>query len=187
MPGGHRLGRGCDQRCERPPGAGADDVSDDHQLRGRIYTTLARFNVVPRPEAGGGAAEAAMQLLSEEREPELVASALIDRFFAETMLGRRSRRELFERGLELEARAGGRRKAPDPAALVPLHRRLRCRQGSLSPKRTSSTASVVGNPCERTDSGISRSPSSAPGGGRWPSSTSSRAAVRSFWQTREVP
>jgi len=89
-------------------------VSDDHELRGRIYATLARFNVLREPRRAVRYAEAATRLLSEEREPELVASALIDRFFAETMLGCPSRRELFERGLELEARAGVADKHPIP-------------------------------------------------------------------------
>ena len=89
-------------------------LSDDHQLRGRIYMSLARFNVLREPKRAVEQAKAALQLLSEEREPELVASALIDRFFAETVLGRPSRRELFERGLELEARAGVADKHPIP-------------------------------------------------------------------------
>ena len=89
-------------------------MSDDHELRGRIYTSLARFNVLRGPKRAVEHAKAALQLLSEEREPELVASALIDRFFAETLLGRPSRHELFERGLELEARAGVADKHPIP-------------------------------------------------------------------------
>ena len=80
-------------------------ASDDQELRGRIYTRLARMNAALDPERAVQHADAAVQLLSEEREPELLASALIDRFFAEAMLGRGVRRELFERGLELEARA----------------------------------------------------------------------------------
>ena len=89
-------------------------VSEEHELRGRIFATLARFNVLREPKRAVEYAKAALQLLSEEREPELVASALIDRFFAETMLGRPSRRGLFERGLELEARAGVADKHPIP-------------------------------------------------------------------------
>ncbi len=89
-------------------------VPDEHELRGRIYATLARFNVLREPKRAVTYAEAATQVLSEEREPELVASALIDRFFAETILGHRPKPELFERGLELETRAGIPAKHPIP-------------------------------------------------------------------------
>lgn len=89
-------------------------VSDEHELRGRIYATLARFNILREPKRAVEHAKAALEVLSEEREPALVASALIDQFLAETMLGRPSRRELFERGLELEARAGIPDKHPIP-------------------------------------------------------------------------
>ena len=89
-------------------------LPDDHELRGRIYMTLARFNVLREPRRAVEDAAAALQVLSEERAPALVASALIDQFFAETMLGRPSRRELFERGLDLEARAGVADKHPIP-------------------------------------------------------------------------
>jgi DNA-binding CsgD family transcriptional regulator len=78
-------------------------ASDDQELRGRIYTRLTRINVAL--DRAVQHADAATQLLSEERAPELLASVLIDRSLAEAMLGRGARRELFARGLELEARA----------------------------------------------------------------------------------
>lgn len=81
-------------------------AASDHELRGRLYARLARFGCVIDPKRASGHAAAAIRLLSEERTPELLASALIDRFFAEAMLGRGARRELFERGLALEAAAG---------------------------------------------------------------------------------
>ncbi len=83
-----------------------DAAFNDPDLKGRIYANLARINVLLAPRRAVEHADAALRLLSEEREPRLLASALIDRFFAEAMLGHRPRRELFERGLALEARAG---------------------------------------------------------------------------------
>ena len=50
-------------------------------------------------------ADAALRLLSEEREPGLVAAALITRFARAPEAGVSAPHELFERGLELEARA----------------------------------------------------------------------------------
>jgi DNA-binding CsgD family transcriptional regulator len=81
-------------------------AADDRELRGRLYAKLARVSVLVDPKRAVERAAAASRLLSEERAPELLAGALIDRFFAEAMLGRGARQELFERGLELEARAG---------------------------------------------------------------------------------
>jgi hypothetical protein len=81
-------------------------AADDRELRGRLYAQLARVSVLVDPKWAMERAAAAARLLREERAPELLAGALIDRFFAEAMLGRGARHELFERGLELEARAG---------------------------------------------------------------------------------
>ena len=58
-----------------------------------------------------------MSILSEEREPELLASILIDRFLAGVLLGRGARREVRERGLALETRAGPA-VYPHPVPLV---------------------------------------------------------------------
>ena len=77
----------------------------DRELNGRISTSLARMTVLLDPNRAVRHAGAAEELLSAERTPGLLASALIDRFFAEAMLGREARRELFERGVELEAKA----------------------------------------------------------------------------------
>jgi DNA-binding CsgD family transcriptional regulator len=58
-------------------------------------------------------ADAAIQLLREDREPELLAEALMRRVLAEALLGGDPPRELVERGLALEA--GGR---PNPIPLL---------------------------------------------------------------------
>jgi DNA-binding NarL/FixJ family response regulator len=58
-----------------------------------------------------------MKILSEDREPGLLASVLIDRFLAGVLLGRGARRELLEQGLALEARAGPA-AYPHPVPLV---------------------------------------------------------------------
>jgi DNA-binding CsgD family transcriptional regulator len=50
-------------------------------------------------------ADAAMRLLSEEQEPRLLSSVLITRFARAPEAGQVAPRELFERGLALEARA----------------------------------------------------------------------------------
>jgi DNA-binding CsgD family transcriptional regulator len=67
---------------------------------------LVVFTVPLDPQRAVEHADAALRVLSEEREPGLLAHVLINLFYAEAVLGRGSRRELLERGLELEARAG---------------------------------------------------------------------------------
>jgi DNA-binding CsgD family transcriptional regulator len=94
---------------------------DDPDVKGRIYAQLARINVLLGPKRAVEHADAALRLLSEEREPWLLASALIDRFFAEAMLGQRPRRELFERGLTLEAVRAGPAGEKHPIPLLWFH------------------------------------------------------------------
>jgi DNA-binding CsgD family transcriptional regulator len=53
-------------------------------------------------------------LLSEETAPQLVAGALIDRFFAATMLGRAADDALLHRALELERRGKPAKRHPVP-------------------------------------------------------------------------
>ena len=91
-----------------------DAASDDPDLRGRVHVRLARLSVLADTRRAVEHAEAALQLLSDYRAPSLVGAALIDLVFAETMLGRGFRRALFDRGLELEARAGGGELHPVP-------------------------------------------------------------------------
>jgi DNA-binding CsgD family transcriptional regulator len=81
-------------------------ASEDGNLSARILTRLVLVGMPANPARALGHAERVMPLLSEEREPELLGSVLIDRFLGGVFLGRGARRELLQRGLELEARAG---------------------------------------------------------------------------------
>jgi DNA-binding NarL/FixJ family response regulator len=81
-------------------------AADDRALSARILTRLVLVGMPADPARALGHAERAKGILSEDREPELLASILIDRFVAGVLLGRGARRELLERGLALEARAG---------------------------------------------------------------------------------
>jgi DNA-binding CsgD family transcriptional regulator len=94
-------------------------AADDRELQGPIYAKLVRFNFTLDFERAVRYADAAMGLLSEEREPAILAHVLIDRFFGAALLGRGAQRELLERGLELEAStlAAGT-EAPHPIPLI---------------------------------------------------------------------
>ena len=81
-------------------------AADDRELSAGILTRLVMAGMPADPARALGHAEQAMGILSEDREPELLASILIDRFLAGVFLGRGARRELLERGLALEAKAG---------------------------------------------------------------------------------
>jgi len=83
-----------------------DAAADDRELSAGILTRLVMAGMPADPARALGHAERAMGILSEDREPELLASILIDRFLAGVFLGRGARRELLERGLALEAKAG---------------------------------------------------------------------------------
>jgi DNA-binding NarL/FixJ family response regulator len=89
----------------------------EHHLCARISTRLVQRSVPLDPERALEHADRAMRLLNEEREPELLAYVLIDRFLATALLGRGAHRELLQRGLELEARAGPA-VAPHPVPLI---------------------------------------------------------------------
>lgn len=86
----------------------------DREVQGPIYAKLVRCNFTLDLERAVEHADAAMELLSEERQPMLLAHVLIDRYIAGVLLGRRPPRALLERGLDLEARAL-------PAAVEPPH------------------------------------------------------------------
>jgi DNA-binding NarL/FixJ family response regulator len=81
--------------------AAADDRDVCARLSARLVLMSVRFDPVRALEL----ADSAMRLVTPERKPALLGSLLIDRFWAEALLGRGARRELLERGLELEARA----------------------------------------------------------------------------------
>jgi DNA-binding CsgD family transcriptional regulator len=78
------------------------DARGDRELETRLFVQLIGFSP---PERQLAYADAAMQRASEERAPGLVAYVLFASFFAEALLGRRPRRLLFDRALELEAYA----------------------------------------------------------------------------------
>ena len=81
-------------------------AADDRELSAGILTRLVLVGMPADPARALEHAERAMSILSEDREPELLASILIDRFLAGVLLGRGARRELLERGMALETRAG---------------------------------------------------------------------------------
>ncbi len=93
------------------------EVADD-EARGAILARLAQFNFAYDFERAVEYSDAALASLREDRDPVLVAHALIYRFFGGAMRGLGARRELLERGLELEARALPR--LPDGPASRPL-------------------------------------------------------------------
>jgi DNA-binding CsgD family transcriptional regulator len=101
-------------------------AAEDRDSRARLSTDLVFMCGIVDPAQVLERADAAMGLVREEREPALLSSLLIDRFWAGVFLGRGARRELLERGLELEARAdpadweaplGRRGFAPHPVPL----------------------------------------------------------------------
>lgn len=97
-------------------------AADDRGLQGRIYAKLVRFSFTNDFERAAEHADAAMRLLSEDREPTLLAHVLIDRFFAGALLGLETRRTLLDRGLELEANTlSTLAEAPHPIPLIWFH------------------------------------------------------------------
>jgi DNA-binding NarL/FixJ family response regulator len=76
---------------------------EDRDVCARLSTRLVLMSVTVDPVLALARADAAMALVREEREPGLLGSLLLDRFWAGAFLGRGARRELLERGLELEA------------------------------------------------------------------------------------
>ena len=92
-------------------------AGDDRAVSARVLTRLVLVGMPADPARALEHAERAMGLLSEEREPGLVGSILIDRFVAGVLLGRGARVELLQRGLELEAQAGPA-AYPHPAPLI---------------------------------------------------------------------
>jgi DNA-binding CsgD family transcriptional regulator len=80
------------------------NASGDWELEGRALTHLSFVALDPRRAVAS--ADAALRLVREERHPNLAAWALINRFIKSPEAGCRAPPELFERGLELEARAG---------------------------------------------------------------------------------
>ena len=94
------------------------EVADDEEARGAMHARLAQFNFAHDLERAVDNCDVALGILREDREPVLVAHALIHRFFGGALRGLGARRELLERGLELEERALPR--LPDGPHGLPL-------------------------------------------------------------------
>ena len=92
-------------------------AAGDREQSAAILTRLVLVGVPADPARALEHAEQAMRLLSEDREPQLLSSILIDRFSAGVLLGRGARTELLDRGLALEARAGPA-AYPSPVPLI---------------------------------------------------------------------
>jgi DNA-binding NarL/FixJ family response regulator len=98
---------------ERALGAAAGD----REQSAAILTRLVLVGMPAGPARALGHAEQAMRLLSEERDPQLLSSILIDRFLAGVFLGQGAQTDLLDRGLALEARAGPA-AYPSPVPLI---------------------------------------------------------------------
>jgi DNA-binding CsgD family transcriptional regulator len=77
----------------------------DRELAARVYPKLVSFTTHD-PSRAVEHAEAAMRVLSPERDPGPLAHIVFDRFWAELGLGHGPRWDLFEQWRELETRAG---------------------------------------------------------------------------------
>ena len=82
------------------------EAGDDRELAPRVLAKLVEVNAILDPTRALNYSQAAMERLTEERDPRLLAHALFNHVYAEAVLGHRPQIELFDRGLELEARAG---------------------------------------------------------------------------------
>lgn len=81
-------------------------AGDDRDLAPRVMAKLVEVNAIFDPALALEYSQAAMERLTEERTPALLAHALFNHVYAEAVLGQEPHVELFVRGLELEARAG---------------------------------------------------------------------------------
>jgi DNA-binding CsgD family transcriptional regulator len=78
------------------------DAGDDRVLRGRIHAAL--LDLLRPDDEHTAQLDAAIALLDEEQHPALLAELLFGKFSLELHLGRGVRMDLFEKGLEMEAR-----------------------------------------------------------------------------------
>ena len=87
----------------------------DDELAARIYPKLVGHTGPHDPARAIAHAEAAIEVLSPDRQPGALAFVLWDRVWAGMMVGEGMRWDLFERWRELEARAGPEApKSPTP-------------------------------------------------------------------------
>lgn len=83
-----------------------EESEGDRELAARIYPKLVNFTVGQNPARAIEHSEAAMELLSPERDAAALAHVLFDRLWAGIRLGRGEEEGLLERWRELEERAG---------------------------------------------------------------------------------
>jgi len=97
-------------------------IAQDPRSQGPIHAQLVRFGFSVDLESALAHADAAVALLSEEREPGLLAHVLVDRFFGSALLGRNASPQLLERGLALEATSlSALAGVPQPMPLLWFH------------------------------------------------------------------
>jgi DNA-binding CsgD family transcriptional regulator len=85
--------------------AGLAAAPADRELAARVYPKLVSFTTHD-PRRAVEHAEAAMRVLSPDRDPGPLAQIIFDRFWAELALGHGPRWDLFEQWRELEVMAG---------------------------------------------------------------------------------
>ena len=78
----------------------------DRRLAARIYPRLVTYTTPHDPARSFEHAEAAMRLLTPERDPAALAHVTFERLWAGVLLGRGEERGLVERWQQLEAKAG---------------------------------------------------------------------------------
>jgi len=78
----------------------------DRDLAPQVLAKLVEVFAVLDPAQALAYSQAAVERVSEERDPRLLAHALFNHVYAQAVLGRRPDIGKFKRGLELEARAG---------------------------------------------------------------------------------
>ena len=88
------------------------EAGNDPDLVPQILAKLVEVTSILDPSRALSYSQAAMNRLSQERDPRLLALALFSHVYAEALLGRRPHVELIKRGLELEARAGATSRVP---------------------------------------------------------------------------
>jgi DNA-binding NarL/FixJ family response regulator len=80
-------------------------AGDDRRLRGRIHAKLAEYSLVDHARVLMHS-DVAADLLDENDDPALLASALLNNAFFSAQLGHGARHDLVERAFRLEERAG---------------------------------------------------------------------------------
>jgi DNA-binding CsgD family transcriptional regulator len=105
-------GEGLPQLAREDLEAALREAGDDRELAPHILAKLVEVTSILDPARALMYSQAVMDRLTEEREPGLLALALFSHVYAEALLGRRPNAELFNRGLELEARTGAHSRLP---------------------------------------------------------------------------